>query len=61
MSSASVQHTKAHTRSIFQKFYVAKIGDFGQSRLIESKTDELTKCPGNASFMPPEAQREFIC
>ena len=38
---------------------VAKIGDFGQSRLIEGKTDELTKCPGNASFMPPEAQHSL--
>ena len=34
---------------------VAKIGDFGQSRLIEGQTDQLTNCPGNASFMPPEA------
>ena len=35
----------------------AKIGDFGQSRLIEVKANELTKCPGNASFMPPEAHQ----
>lgn len=34
---------------------MAKIGDFGQSRLIEGQINKLTSCPGNASFMPPEA------
>lgn len=34
---------------------VAKIGDFGQARLLEGQINQLTKCPGNLSFMPPEA------